>query len=108
VLNNIKPTHLKGESEYWHARSTFYYQAKEISLPNQWWKSIHHQLNDLDPKTCDDQKKFNHHMIGKGMFSITANTIGNGLILVAKLAVIKNISSPIMWQLNFFWLSHDW
>ncbi len=108
VLNNTKPTHFKGESEYWHARSTFYYQANQISFPNQWWRSIHHQLNDQGLETCDDQKTFNHHMIGKGMFSIAANTIGNRMISIAKLTTTKSIPSPIVWELIFFPLSHDW
>ncbi len=41
VLNNTRPTHLKGKNEYWHVTSTFYYQANQISSPSQFfWKSL--------------------------------------------------------------------
>ncbi len=102
VLNNTKPTHLERKSEYWHARSTFYYQVDQILSPNQWWRSIHHQLNDLDLETCDDQKTFSHHTIGKGMFSIVASTIGDIMILVATWLATKKFRSLQAWQQKTF------
>jgi hypothetical protein len=39
-------------------------------------------------------------MIGEGMFSNIANTIGNGMISIAKSVATKIIPSPIMWQLK--------
>jgi hypothetical protein len=102
VLNNTKPTNLEGENEYWHARSTFYYHVNQISLPNQWWRSIHHQVNNLDPETCDNQKKFNHYMIGKGMFLIVTNTIYDGMILVVTQLATKFFWSLQAWQWKNF------
>jgi hypothetical protein len=52
VLNNTRPTQLKGESEF-KLQGLFFITKQhqilsqnQIMSPNQWWKSIHHQLNN--------------------------------------------------------------
>ncbi len=115
LLNNTRPTHLKVESGNWHARFTFYYQANQISspnqipLPNQSWRSIHHQLDN--PYTCNDQIIFCHHIIVYGMFLVAkfATTIffgcclfGDGnFLIVTGLAIENSWSPPLIWQSNF-------
>jgi hypothetical protein len=38
VLNNTRPTKLKGENKYWHVTFTFYYQSDQISSPNHFFR----------------------------------------------------------------------
>jgi hypothetical protein len=47
-------------------------------------------------------KKFNHHIIGDGMFWV-AKMIGNEMFSVTKLVATKSISSLNVWSF-FFWL----
>jgi hypothetical protein len=52
-------------------------------------------------------KKFNHHTIGNGMFSV-AKMIGNKKNLVTKLEATEIISLLIVWRLVFLVVAHFW
>jgi hypothetical protein len=50
LLNNTRPTHLKGESEFKLQGLIFITKHKNILWPNQWWRSIPHRLDDQNLK----------------------------------------------------------
>jgi hypothetical protein len=61
VLNNTKPTHLKGKSEF-KLQGLFFitkqhqiFLPNQISLPKQWWRPIHHQSNNQNPDTYGNE-----------------------------------------------------
>jgi len=97
--------------------------------PNQWWRSIHHQLDDqnlewkLSITLCMATKnKFGHHTISNGKFSVTTRLVmkkfwssqdwqliifkchmnGNQKVLVANSTLIEIFWLPILWWLNAF------
>jgi hypothetical protein len=64
-------------------------------------KFVGDQASNNHHQSCGNRKKFNRHIIGDGMFSVT-KMIGNKMLLVTKLATTKSISLLIMWQFIYF------